>query len=196
MADLVSSVAFNRDSDGNYQAGIGGTAMLTVKTFNGRTYVDVRDFYFKKPTGKWSPTKRGVTLTLDEWSSVCEAAAEINQKANELLGLTTSASRDFTLTPLLTVSVMRAISYHNPIRITIAKKSKNTDDTGTDQVRTIELKQVCWDRMMISASRKEIDTVISLLERESSLADAQRFKRSAPTIDTSLFSSSINLTEL
>ncbi|MGV8041729.1 MAG: transcriptional coactivator p15/PC4 family protein [Thermoanaerobaculaceae bacterium] len=42
------------------------TLRISLSTFKGRTYVDIRLFY-EDPNGELAPTKKGVTITPELW---------------------------------------------------------------------------------------------------------------------------------
>lgn len=60
------------------------TMQISVSTFKGRTYVDVR-LYYTDADGQLKPTKKGVTITPELWDQFREAlhaAEEELQKRN------------------------------------------------------------------------------------------------------------------
>lgn len=60
------------------------TMQISVSTFKGRTYVDIR-LYFADAEGQLKPTKKGVTVTPELWDRFREAlrvAEEELQKRN------------------------------------------------------------------------------------------------------------------
>jgi hypothetical protein len=60
------------------------TLRVSLSTFKGRTYIDIRMFY-EDPNGELAPTKKGVTITpelWDEFRNAVAAAEEALQKAN------------------------------------------------------------------------------------------------------------------
>lgn len=60
------------------------TLRVSLSSFKGRTYIDVRLFY-EDPNGELQPTKKGVTITpelWDEFRNGVAAAEDALQKAN------------------------------------------------------------------------------------------------------------------
>jgi hypothetical protein len=60
------------------------TLRVSLSTFKGRTYIDIRLFY-EDPNGELAPTKKGVTVTpelWDEFRNGVAAAEEALQKGN------------------------------------------------------------------------------------------------------------------
>lgn len=50
----------------------------SVRSFGGKTFVDIREFYLKD--GKWSPGKKGITLQLAQFRKLLEVADEITKE--------------------------------------------------------------------------------------------------------------------
>ncbi|MBZ5588134.1 MAG: transcriptional coactivator p15/PC4 family protein [Acidobacteriia bacterium] len=78
MADDTKTLAeFQRNAE--------DTLRVSLSTFKGRTYVDVRLFY-TSDTGELLPTKKGVTVTPDLWDAfrAAIAAAEAELQARNL----------------------------------------------------------------------------------------------------------------
>jgi hypothetical protein len=61
------------------------TLRISLSTFKGRTYVDIRTFY-EDAKGELAPTKKGVTITPDLWDEFRTgvAAAEEELQAKNL----------------------------------------------------------------------------------------------------------------
>jgi hypothetical protein len=50
---------------------------LAVWRYRGRTYVDIR-LYFHTEAGAWAPTRKGVTIGLDDWPDFMDAIAVLD----------------------------------------------------------------------------------------------------------------------
>lgn len=55
------------------------TMRVSLSTFKGRTYVDLRLFY-TDDNGELQPTKKGVTITPDLWDSFREGVAKAEEE--------------------------------------------------------------------------------------------------------------------
>ncbi|KAI0494401.1 hypothetical protein KFK09_024535 [Dendrobium nobile] len=54
---------------------------VTVRNWQGRIVVDIREFYFKD--GKELPGKKGISLPLDQWEVLRDHIDEINEAVME-----------------------------------------------------------------------------------------------------------------
>lgn len=50
----------------------------SVRSFNGKTFVDIREFYLKD--GQWLPGKKGITLQLAQFRKLLEVADDITKE--------------------------------------------------------------------------------------------------------------------
>ena len=57
---------------------LGGKKKLQVKRFQGQIFVDIREYFQKDYNKEMFPTKKGVSLSLEIWSSLLSKAKEIN----------------------------------------------------------------------------------------------------------------------
>jgi hypothetical protein len=55
------------------------TLRVSLSTFKGRTYVDIRIFY-EDAKGELAPTKKGVTITPDLWDEFRTGVAAVEQE--------------------------------------------------------------------------------------------------------------------
>ena len=60
---------------------MGGSKRTTVRKFNGKVLVDLREFYLDKSTSEYRPGKKGISLLVETWDrlvsqspSICAAA--------------------------------------------------------------------------------------------------------------------------
>lgn len=56
---------------------ISDNRFMEVSKFHGKTYVSIREYY-KDSSGQQKPTKKGISLTVDQWKKVVENAEKIN----------------------------------------------------------------------------------------------------------------------
>ncbi|XP_041006942.1 RNA polymerase II transcriptional coactivator KIWI [Juglans microcarpa x Juglans regia] len=60
---------------------ISKTRRVTVRNWQGRAVVDIREFYVKD--GKQLPGKKGISLTMDQWNVLRDHVEEIEKAVNE-----------------------------------------------------------------------------------------------------------------
>ncbi|KAF8313097.1 PC4-domain-containing protein [Clavulina sp. PMI_390] len=63
---------------------LGGTRRVTVRQFNGKTLVDIREYYEDKSSGEMKPGKKGISLSAEQWSSFKEKLADIDKLVDAL----------------------------------------------------------------------------------------------------------------
>ncbi|XP_009355849.2 RNA polymerase II transcriptional coactivator KIWI-like [Pyrus x bretschneideri] len=54
---------------------------VSVRNWNGKVVVDIREFYVKD--GKQMPGKKGISLTMDQWDVLRNHVEEIDKAVNE-----------------------------------------------------------------------------------------------------------------
>jgi hypothetical protein len=48
---------------------------VSVTTFKGIKYVDIREYYTDKSSGEEKPGKKGISLTIDQWNKLKAAVS-------------------------------------------------------------------------------------------------------------------------
>lgn len=70
-----------KDSDGSTTFELTNNRRLTVRSFKGKVYVDIREFYLKD--GDWLPGKKGIALSPEQWNSLLEKSDDIGKAIKE-----------------------------------------------------------------------------------------------------------------
>lgn len=60
---------------------LGKNRRLTVRSFKGKVYVDIREFYMKDD--KMLPGKKGISLSPEQWKMLIEKKDEIDEAIKE-----------------------------------------------------------------------------------------------------------------
>ncbi|OMO56034.1 Transcriptional coactivator p15 [Corchorus capsularis] len=74
---FTAAAADSDDSDGIVVCEISKNRRVTVRNWNGKIWVDIREFYVKD--GKQLPGKKGISLSLDQWNVLRDHAEEIDK---------------------------------------------------------------------------------------------------------------------
>ncbi|XP_010093100.2 RNA polymerase II transcriptional coactivator KIWI [Morus notabilis] len=69
------------DSDDVVVCEISKNRRVSVRNWQGRIVVDIREFYVKD--GKQLPGKKGISLTMDQWNILRDHVEEIDKAVNE-----------------------------------------------------------------------------------------------------------------
>ncbi|KAK8586747.1 hypothetical protein V6N13_085769 [Hibiscus sabdariffa] len=69
------------DSDDIVVCEISKNRRVSVRNWNGKIWVDIREFYIKD--GKQLPGKKGISLSLDQWNTLRDHAEEIDKALGE-----------------------------------------------------------------------------------------------------------------
>ncbi|KAK7316936.1 hypothetical protein RJT34_00760 [Clitoria ternatea] len=69
------------DSDPIVVCEISKNRRVSVRTWQGKIVVDIREFYVKD--GKQLPGKKGISLTMDQWNVLRKHIEDIDQAVNE-----------------------------------------------------------------------------------------------------------------
>ncbi|KAK4144296.1 transcriptional Coactivator p15-domain-containing protein [Dichotomopilus funicola] len=67
------------DGDGNPYWEIGNTRRISTAQFKGMSLINIREYY-TTPDGEVRPGKKGISLTLDQYSALLKAIPEVNEK--------------------------------------------------------------------------------------------------------------------
>eukprot|EP00245_Coleochaete_scutata_P018673 TRINITY_DN9845_c0_g1_i1.p1 TRINITY_DN9845_c0_g1~~TRINITY_DN9845_c0_g1_i1.p1 ORF type:complete len:104 (+),score=39.69 TRINITY_DN9845_c0_g1_i1:62-373(+) len=69
------------DEDGTVVCELSKNRRVTVRSFKGTVFVDIREFYEKNDV--WLPGKKGISLTVDQWKALKKGIAEIDRLVTE-----------------------------------------------------------------------------------------------------------------
>ncbi|KNA09844.1 hypothetical protein SOVF_149820 [Spinacia oleracea] len=75
------SVKREDDEDGIVVCEISKNRRVSVRSWQGRVMVDIREFYVKD--GKQMPGRKGITLTMDQWKVLRDHAEDIDQAVTD-----------------------------------------------------------------------------------------------------------------
>ncbi|KAK2463265.1 hypothetical protein APHAL10511_004920 [Amanita phalloides] len=78
--DVMSEV--HRTSSGEGFIDIGKKKRITVSVFNGVPLVGIREYY--GPDGEEKPSKKGISLTVEQWTAVKSNVAAVDQLLSEI----------------------------------------------------------------------------------------------------------------
>ncbi|RLN08198.1 RNA polymerase II transcriptional coactivator KIWI-like [Panicum miliaceum] len=67
--------------DGTVVAEISKNKKVSVRSWKGKVYVDMREFYVKD--GKTLPTRKGISLQLDQWKTLRDNIKAIDEAIKE-----------------------------------------------------------------------------------------------------------------
>ncbi|KMT14046.1 hypothetical protein BVRB_4g078750 [Beta vulgaris subsp. vulgaris] len=73
--------AKHNDEDGILVCELSKSRRVTVRSWQGKVVVDIREFYTKD--GKELPGRKGISLTMDQWKILRDHAEDIDQAVAE-----------------------------------------------------------------------------------------------------------------
>ncbi|KAK6259169.1 Transcriptional coactivator p15 (PC4) [Theobroma cacao] len=77
----TTAAANSDDPDGIVVCEISKNRRVTVRNWQGKLWVDIREFYVKD--GKQMPGKKGIALSLDQWNLLRDHVEEIDKALAE-----------------------------------------------------------------------------------------------------------------
>jgi len=194
---------FNLNADGNLTAAVDDKLRLTIKLFKHNAYLDIREFFEKH--GTTIPTKRGVTLTMEEWTAIKSNLAEINS----LVVSMDKAIKDSTasLKPVklrlsericVSVEVHRTKVFLPIVKVVIEKACSRTDRKTEDQenakAAALALHLLVW-QTLFGLCYTDIDTAFKKFHAEFA-TERVRIEQQATASEDALFKSFLNLSSL
>ncbi|ESQ40850.1 hypothetical protein EUTSA_v10014921mg [Eutrema salsugineum] len=70
------------ESDDIVVCNISKNRRVSVRNWNGRIWIDIREFYVKD--GKTLPGKKGISLSVDQWNTLRNHAGDIDKALSDL----------------------------------------------------------------------------------------------------------------
>jgi hypothetical protein len=208
MATKLVDFMFERNDSGNYQTTVScnnpgnkfTVTRLTVQRFQGKVYVDLRDFrtnsMFAKPSDYY-PTKVGVTLAKAEWQKLCGMATqvvvdlkriseELDRKQAPVLPIYHEVTEDLALTLQLDSKQLSAV------QVLVAKQVRNWQGyLRKPMPREICLRPLAWINVF-ERNQEQINNLLHLLEKEDFFA-ATKAEETAIAADQALFMATTSL---
>ncbi|KAK4452423.1 transcriptional Coactivator p15-domain-containing protein [Podospora aff. communis PSN243] len=77
------SAASGTDAEGNSFWQIGGTRRVTISKFKGTTLISIREYYTDKASGEAKPTKKGISLSVEQFQGLVDAMPSLVQALEE-----------------------------------------------------------------------------------------------------------------
>ncbi|KAI2625894.1 PC4-domain-containing protein [Hypoxylon sp. NC1633] len=71
-----------KDDDGNSFWSLGGTRRATISPYNGKTYINIREYY-TDASGSLRPGKKGIMLGLESYNKLLDVIPSINAELQE-----------------------------------------------------------------------------------------------------------------
>lgn len=223
------SFDFGVDNAGNHMAYVDGTdkssTYVSIKTFCGKVFVDIRDFFMLMVSEnvdtsnggesittssnpitnghkKLIPTKRGVTLTKEEWLALVKLGSEV---CTILLNMYNKIQTDKTIKQVdfysktiseqlrLVVSLAPRVetAYEPVIRVNLIKK-KASQGSGENLPETkIVLSPYAW-KLITCTNNEQVTGLLNIAENDASLA-AQILKETKRAEENKLWTSFMDL---
>lgn len=66
------------DDQGNAYWELDRNRRVSLSTFKGKQYLNIREYYQDKGSGQWRPGKSGITLTKTEWKQLLDLQPQVN----------------------------------------------------------------------------------------------------------------------
>jgi len=173
----ASEYTFERDTNGNYQARVGNTnTRVTVQTYAGKTYVDIRD-YFATKDSVFLPTRRGITLSKTKWSELCAITEEcgttlmrIQEDIDNGKHVDLPVRFDLASDVMVSIRKQQAATCTPTFRIVISDVKYIRNPLSPKEVA---LKPLDWYNI-VTTNRERINELMLLLDKEASLAATRR----------------------
>ncbi|KAJ7132749.1 transcriptional Coactivator p15-domain-containing protein [Mycena crocata] len=75
----TKGVKVHSTPEGDKYVDLGKNKRACVRSFKGKTLIDIREFYADKDSGELKPGKKGISLPVDQWEELKKAAQTIDE---------------------------------------------------------------------------------------------------------------------
>ncbi|WKY05153.1 hypothetical protein Q1695_005851 [Nippostrongylus brasiliensis] len=69
-----------KNADGEEMIEIGNMRYVTVRSFRGKSLVDIREYYLDKASGQMRPGKKGISMSKEQYQNFKAVMSEIDAK--------------------------------------------------------------------------------------------------------------------
>ncbi|KAL7421690.1 hypothetical protein Q5752_003459 [Cryptotrichosporon argae] len=78
-ASAAAAPEVEETADGDKYIKLSAYRRVTVRQFKGKTLVDLREYYEDKVTGEDRPGSKGLSLTVEQWTALKQAAGTVDE---------------------------------------------------------------------------------------------------------------------
>ncbi|KAL7044801.1 hypothetical protein ACKWTF_002060 [Chironomus riparius] len=71
------------DDEGNEYYSLGRDRRISLSSFKGKRYINIREYYKDKKSGEMKPGKKGITLNALEWKNLLAVADQLHLSQEE-----------------------------------------------------------------------------------------------------------------
>lgn len=71
--------------DESYYKDLGGSKRAAIGSFQGRTVISLREFYYDGNSGMMAPGKKGIALAKDQWDKLCSLGEQITRELSKTM---------------------------------------------------------------------------------------------------------------
>lgn len=71
------------DDEGNAYYSLGRDRRISLSSFKGKRYINIREYYEDKKSGEMKPGKKGITLNALEWKNLLAVADQLRLSQEE-----------------------------------------------------------------------------------------------------------------
>lgn len=73
------------NSEGDHYVTLSESKRLTVRKWNSKLLIDIREYYKDKQSGDWKPGKKGISLTLEQYQVLRDVILDSNHAWDQLI---------------------------------------------------------------------------------------------------------------
>lgn len=191
---------FTRSAVGHLTAALDDKLRLTIKSFNYNAYLDIREYFLKSSTPM--PTKRGVTLTMDEWTAINALLAEVNSLIINMNNAIKDSNASLKPVKLrvservcVSVAVQRTKLNLSAVRVILEKTSScleaKENNVSTRSNSELSLTPLAW-QTLFAVWRGDVDAAFQKFHAECA-AERVKQEQQVGASEDALFKSFLNL---